>query len=828
MENNQKKLNKTNKIKQRLLIIAENENIHNIVKLILEDEHYIITSGYDIRDGLEMFIDETFDIILIDESQSISNGLSLCKELKNLKKISHIPIILMYSNSVDDSKLEDFEIDGTIKKPIEMDLIRKIKEVISVSNKGKDNNITQHLNTEEISDFIKKINQNKSSQNLSSQINKLITGTSKAITSNTECLSIKPYDLSLVRRIVRSLYPGFEYINNRFVNQFRNTLIDWTNKFIDINDCTTSNITCIDKMTLNKELPLPSTYFTFSMFPFNGDGIFVIEDKLVYALTYMFLSNHSKDFINECLTNRRDYNNIEQENLNKFVTLMMSDYGISWNHIIGLNPKPIICYRNPLFLFLDEGISNEYFLVRKMSLKFNESIPNFIEGNFYIAVPMLSVEPIINKLKSCSFEVINKWTVPVSDFINNTEAAVSVDLDINGVNIHSILNLQKGDILPLNRSTIDNLNVKVEGITKFKACCEKIESIVPNPFNKFKITTVIKLDEELEKHWYFETLKPEKIITRNRIELGSEIFSKLPIYNLNNSIELFSDKIGFKLPKFSIIENRQIEPNMYEIYLNDIIECRSNVFPNHLFVFNDQLKEKIKGISSKDPVFGGSGRWIDSGQFSDDLGKGINSLDMITRHIEEVIWCNIGEFFGFIHLNDINRYLENYHKPLNNEFRKLNCSDKFLKSLLIHLLKERIPIVDITKIIETIIDNNHLIRVGAFSRRVSDTDPSDELVEKIRKTLSRNIIKQYLRDDGTISVIKLNEESEKLQKSDILNQIEAIYKSDRYRREPIILYCDHLVRIKIKNLIKNNDMPIIILADYEIPNSVRIKYKGIL
>jgi flagellar motor switch protein FliM len=884
----------TKKIEQRLLIIAERQDIHNIVRLVLEDVHFTITSVYDIEDGLNKLKDASFDIILIDENQAISNGLSFCTELKKLKKIRHIPIILMYSDKIDENKIMQRGVNGIIKKPIEMDLIRKIKEVLNASKTVGSPCSPSMLNSDEITDFLLKYKDSPVSGQAGSQtrlknlalqhdeINRILLDVPKVVRTNSEDLDIKPYDLSLIRRIARNKFPGLEYINSKFINQFRNTLIDWINKFIEISDCTTNNISCIDKITLNKELPTPSTFFTFTMYPLTGQGIFVIEDKLVYALTYMFLNNGegaTTDYLNELLKNRRDFNDIEQQNLNKFVKLMLSDYGKAWNQlkhrlcINGLNPKAIKCYRNPLFLFLDDKRSNEYFLVRKLSMNYTQSVVhhsakhNAIEGNFYIAIPMLSVEPVINEFKSCSFEVINQWTKPVTDFLINTEVTLSVDINVNDVNISDILRLQKGEIFYLNRSNIDDLNVKVEGITKFKACCEKDgeanPQIVAKPqivFRKVQITSIEKLDEELERQWYndhnlwYSSLKNESDTNSIRLELGCGLFSQLTINNSNNSIDLtshdlclsrnllFSERVGFELPKLNIIENLQIEHNMYEIYVNDIKEASGEVLPSHIFIFDDQLTsgtiDKLPIINAKDPVFGGCGRWINSEQFSDVLGNGINGIDLILRHIEEVIWCNIKEFFGYKQFTNIKQYLENYHKALIHDFEKIIfssnhiSSDIFLKMILTNLLVERVPIVEITKIIETIVDDNQL------NHRLSLINNLDELIEKIRKALSRNIVKQYLREDGTISVIKLEMESEDIQNPQMmnpqiaLNQIEAIYKNDRNRREPIILLCNHLDRIKIKGnlrdskIVDNNVRQIIILADDEIPSSVRIKYKG--
>ncbi len=78
--------------KQRVLIIEDEENLARFVDLELQHEGYETKICYDGRSGLDMALNEEWDVILLDLMLPELNGLEVCRRIRPVKDT---PIIIM-------------------------------------------------------------------------------------------------------------------------------------------------------------------------------------------------------------------------------------------------------------------------------------------------------------------------------------------------------------------------------------------------------------------------------------------------------------------------------------------------------------------------------------------------------------------------------------------------------------------------------------------------------------------------------------------------------------------------------------------------------------
>jgi len=120
----------SNALVKKILIVDDDENIHDIIKLIFEEEHYHIKGILNANDSeLERTIaDFRPDVILLDILIGQHDGRDVCNRLKNNAETSSLPVILLSAVNMDNLSCSP---DDTIEKPFDItDLQQKVKALL--------------------------------------------------------------------------------------------------------------------------------------------------------------------------------------------------------------------------------------------------------------------------------------------------------------------------------------------------------------------------------------------------------------------------------------------------------------------------------------------------------------------------------------------------------------------------------------------------------------------------------------------------------------------------------------------------------------------------
>ncbi|WP_145856992.1 response regulator [Pedobacter suwonensis] len=120
----------SNALVKKILIVDDDENIHDIIKLIFEEEHYHIKGILNANDSeLERTIANFRpDVILLDILIGQHDGRDVCNRLKNNAETSSLPVILLSAVNMDNLSCSP---DDTIEKPFDItDLQQKVKALL--------------------------------------------------------------------------------------------------------------------------------------------------------------------------------------------------------------------------------------------------------------------------------------------------------------------------------------------------------------------------------------------------------------------------------------------------------------------------------------------------------------------------------------------------------------------------------------------------------------------------------------------------------------------------------------------------------------------------
>ena len=212
--------------------------------------------------------------------------------------------------------------------------------------------------------------------------------------------------------------------------------------------------------------------------------------------------------------------------------------------------------------------------------------------------------------------------------------------------------------------------------------------------------------------------------------------------------------MGFIVPPVHIKDNLSLKSTAYSILIKGVeIASGEVILKKYLAISPGTEKEKIEGIPTKDPAFGLQALWIDESSVDSAQLAGYTVVDVpsvITTHLTEVIKNHSHELLG---KQDVQKLLDTMAKTQPKVVEELIpglLNLGVVQRVLQNLLKERISIRDLQTILETLSDYSAMTK-----------DP-DMLTEYVRQSLSRNITKQIQNPDGSVSVIVIDPQVERL------------------------------------------------------------------
>lgn len=114
------------------ILIAEDFDDNRIpLKLMLKHAGFEPLEAVDGREAVDVSIREQPDLILMDISLPIIDGLQATRELRGNEAFSQIPIIIVSAYDSEETRNEAFSAGGTdyLTKPIEFDELKKMIEM---------------------------------------------------------------------------------------------------------------------------------------------------------------------------------------------------------------------------------------------------------------------------------------------------------------------------------------------------------------------------------------------------------------------------------------------------------------------------------------------------------------------------------------------------------------------------------------------------------------------------------------------------------------------------------------------------------------------------
>ena len=114
-----------------MLVIEDEEVILEMLKIILEEKGHKVFTTKDANEGIKMYQDNQYDVVLCDLAMPKLNGWKVARYIKDLdaaKETEKTPVILItgYELDMDNLDYRKEGVDYVLKKPLEFEQLNQL------------------------------------------------------------------------------------------------------------------------------------------------------------------------------------------------------------------------------------------------------------------------------------------------------------------------------------------------------------------------------------------------------------------------------------------------------------------------------------------------------------------------------------------------------------------------------------------------------------------------------------------------------------------------------------------------------------------------------
>jgi flagellar biosynthesis protein FlhA len=293
-------------------------------------------------------------------------------------------------------------------------------------------------------------------------------------------------------------------------------------------------------------------------------------------------------------------------------------------------------------------------------------------------------------------------------------------------------------------------------------------------------------------------------------------------------------EMGLIVPTVRIRDDLVLDQNSYVIKLRGSEIARGSVDPTKMLCMDPNGGEiAVSGIPTTEPVFGLPASWVSIAERerAESLGYTVvDAASVLATHLAETIRRHAHEILGRPETNQLLEGLKHDQPGLVEEIIPNLVAVGDVEKVLQGLLHERIPIRDLSTILEAVADGARSTKEPLF------------LTEAVRHALARAISMRYRAPDGAIHAIALAPDLDtrlgasvmvqpgyvglELSGADSRALVEAIDRSLRQlalqRYQPILL-CTTRIRLALRNLTERHMPQMAVLSYEEILPSISVQ-----
>lgn len=254
-------------------------------------------------------------------------------------------------------------------------------------------------------------------------------------------------------RALKNIYENYARLATNFLTGYLRTLVQ-----IDVIEV--QALTYYDFIgSISNPVILPIIKFA----PLEGNIILEMTPQIAFTFIDRVLGGKSNSS-----EGKRDFTEIELAIIERIIIQLLNVMREPWRDIIQL--KPILEKIETNTQFAQIISPNEIVALVTFDLKLSD-----VQGMFNVCIPYITVEPIISRLNTRYWfgnikkQLDDSAKTMIQTKISSTRVQVKAILGNTKIIVSDLLELQRGDVLPLSKDINEDIDVYVGDLHKFKA-----------------------------------------------------------------------------------------------------------------------------------------------------------------------------------------------------------------------------------------------------------------------------------------------------------------------------------------------------------------------
>ncbi|MFN7095507.1 MAG: FHIPEP family type III secretion protein, partial [Burkholderiales bacterium] len=214
--------------------------------------------------------------------------------------------------------------------------------------------------------------------------------------------------------------------------------------------------------------------------------------------------------------------------------------------------------------------------------------------------------------------------------------------------------------------------------------------------------------------------------------------------------------LGVELPQITIRYDSSLENNHYQILIYEIPTATTIIYPQHILIVEQQLKQ-LEGIIPTQTIVSNNtslgmaenGVWVPESNIDVCEKYNLSYLtieDFITKHVTYVLRLHVSEFLGMQEVKNLLTKIDEYQDLITELLRMISLNK--ITEMLQRLIAEDISIRNFKVILDTMLE---------WAQREKETII---ITEQIRSALGRYIAYKFSKGSYTIQCFLLDQDIE--------------------------------------------------------------------
>jgi flagellar motor switch protein FliM len=282
-----------------------------------------------------------------------------------------------------------------------------------------------------------------------------VNGEDEGGESDQDDLEVRPYNLAKQERIVRGRMPTLEIINERFARLLRIGLFNFMRRSPEIS---VGTVKVLKYNEFIRNLVVPTNLNIVSMRPLRGNGLFIFDPSLVFAVIDNLFGGDGRFHTR---VEGRDFTQTEQKIIACMLEVVFEEYTKSWAPVYPIRPEYLRSEMHTQFANI--ATPSEIVVATSFSIELGAA-----GGSLHICVPYSTIEPIRDMLYSSmqgdQAEPDRRWLKMLKKQVQLADVSLVAKLTAINLNIGEVMQLRKGDVIPLDiapfiEASVDNVPI---------------------------------------------------------------------------------------------------------------------------------------------------------------------------------------------------------------------------------------------------------------------------------------------------------------------------------------------------------------------------------